>query len=83
MAAVQALPRAPAVYASPVTSIISLSTPMTVPWGAGALHQRLNAFVKKSLIKQLVPTGSVVSSFFYLCTGSCRIRNSHDYSTYF
>ncbi|XP_024389594.1 uncharacterized protein [Physcomitrium patens] len=64
MAAVQALPRAPAVYASPVTSIISLSTPMTVPWGAGALHQRLNAFVKKSLIKQLVPTGAVVCDFY-------------------
>jgi hypothetical protein len=35
---------------------------MTAPWGAGALHQRLNAFVKKSLIQQLVPPGAVVSS---------------------
>lgn len=64
MAAVQALVPAPAAYPSPATS---LSTPMTAAsWGAGALHQRLNAFVKKSLIQQLVPNGAVVSSSLYL-----------------
>ncbi|KAG0562085.1 hypothetical protein KC19_9G116900 [Ceratodon purpureus] len=37
---------------------------MTAPWGAGALHQRLNAFVKKSLIQQLVPPGAVVCDLY-------------------
>lgn len=64
MAAVQALARAPVALPSPATSFTSLSTPMTGHWGAGALHQRLNAFVKKSLIQQLVPTGAVVCDLY-------------------
>lgn len=82
MAAVQALARAPVALPSPATSFTSLSTPMTGHWGAGALHQRLNAFVKKSLIQQLVPTGAVVSSFPSLYSKSRVITNSHCYMTY-
>jgi len=65
MAAVQALPPAPAAQTSPAAAVPTPSAnPMATLWGAGALHQRLNSFVKKTLLQQLVPAGAVVCDLF-------------------
>lgn len=71
MAAVQALPPAPAAQTSPAAAVPAPSAnPMATPWGAGALHQRLNSFVKKTLLQQLVPAGAVVSGIILFLTFS-------------